>query len=76
MSKYYFHIRQGQQLLLDEEGLQLKSVEAAYLEAQQSAMDLSRANIRAGLGLDASTIEIFDDHGRVVEAGHGRRLLN
>ena len=76
MSRYYFHIKQGSHVLLDEEGLLLENIKAAYFEAQQSAMDLTRANIRAGMGLDASVVEIYDDKGHVLDAGPARFLLN
>ena len=44
MGHFYFHLRAGDQLILDDEGLDLPDVSAARREAMQS--DFGRSNQR------------------------------
>jgi hypothetical protein len=76
MSRFYFHIRQGNGLLVDDEGMLLCDAAAASAEAFQSTRDLSQASIRAGKGLDGSLIVIMDEQGRTLGPAGLRRLLN
>jgi hypothetical protein len=76
MSRYFFHIRQGNAVLIDDEGLLLRDVDAAIFEAFQSTKDLTAASIRAGRGLDNSLIEVIDESGHILNPASGHRLLN
>lgn len=42
MARYYFHIRDGWNLIPDDEGMELPSWDAARSEAYASATDLAR----------------------------------
>jgi Domain of unknown function (DUF6894) len=42
MPRYYFHIRDGDTLILDDDGCELADVEATRAEALDSARDLRR----------------------------------
>ena len=74
MPRYYFNIREGQELDEDEEGVELPDLETARAEAQATVEEL-----RDELGAEGETIqlEITDEEGRrlfTVSLGrHGRR---
>ena len=76
MSRYYFHIRQGENVLVDDDGMLLRDADAASAEAFQSARDLTEDSIKAGKGLDGSLIEIVDEFGHALGVADIRRLLN
>jgi hypothetical protein len=44
MIRYYFHIRDGWDLIPDDEGIEFPSLDAARAEAYASANDLSRTS--------------------------------
>ena len=66
MTRYYFHIRDGWSVIPDEEGIQLPTLEAAWLEAYASADDLVRCALLGGLSVSASSIEVADQYGNVL----------
>lgn len=70
MSRYYFHIREGDLLTLDEEGLELSGMDAARDEAAASMMDLMRG------GLLGASIQIMDEVGNMLDAASLRRTLH
>jgi hypothetical protein len=70
MSRFYFHIRQDDFLTLDDEGLELSSIDAARDEAASSTQDLVRS------GLLEATIQIMDDAGNFLDAASLRRTLH
>jgi len=76
MERYYFHIRQGERLVVDDEGMLLKGLEAVLFEASESAKDLTRESLRTGKGLDDSVIEITDEAGHFLRFTEARRLLH
>jgi hypothetical protein len=70
MPRYYFDLREGDQIALDEEGLEFDSLDQAQVEAARSLAELAR---------DASdtlphrfsyqkSVEVRDDSGPVMEA--------
>lgn len=66
LARYYFHIREGWNLILDEEGMELPTPNAARTEAYASADDLSRTAIQDGLNIQACAIEIADRDGNIL----------
>ena len=48
MSRYYFDTREGQKFMLDEEGLEFDSVEAAEYEAACAATEMGRDHLPKG----------------------------
>jgi len=67
MPRYYFHIRDGDTLVLDDDGSELANVEAIRNEAVESARDLSRQDACEHFFTSESPcIAVCDDGGKVV----------
>jgi hypothetical protein len=67
MPTYYFHIRDGNTLILDDDGCELVDVEATRKEAFQSARDLRRQDATDRLfATKAPYIEVCNEAGGVV----------
>jgi len=69
MPRYYFDLRKGDQITLDEEGLELSSLERVQEEAARSLADLARDNVRRALdgGGDSVAIDVRDDDGPLLQ---------
>jgi len=67
MTRYFFDIRDGDELVPDEEGVDMPDVEAAQEEAAQTLADLARQKIR-GLSFHHLAVEVRDLDGPVLEA--------
>ena len=67
MTRYFFDIREGDKVAIDEEGKDLPSVEAAQEEAARSLADLARDKIGCYPFCQMS-IRVRDTDGPVVEA--------
>ena len=63
MMRYFFHIRDGENLLKDEEGVELGSVEDARAEAERAARDILIRNIKQSEALDSRRFEVWDEEG-------------
>lgn len=79
MPRYYFHIRDHDRLIPDEEGLDLPDDGEAKLEAEASAGDLIRDALLSGEDVHHQTLEIVNAKGRVIatvalsdRSNHGR----
>jgi len=71
MTRYYFDLRDGDNVVPDEEGLELYDIEAVRTEAAYALTDLARDVIRAKLisgGTRDLAVEVRDDHGPVMLA--------
>jgi hypothetical protein len=68
MRRYYFDIREGDEIFSDEEGLELSTIEKVQEEAARSLADMARDAVRA-LGGDSQklSIEVRDDGGPVLQ---------
>lgn len=66
MPLYFFHIRQGEHLDLDEEGIDLPSSDAAHDEALLAAREMVAEFIREGEVIDGMTFEITDADGDII----------
>ena len=66
MTRYYFHIRNGNSLAVDEEGMDLPSFEAALEEAETSGRELLADMVRDGAPLDGQAVEIATADGTVL----------
>jgi hypothetical protein len=80
---FFFDYFDGQQLHKAEDGLELRDVDAAYLEAFKAATDIWGEALRARRNPDADAFSIRDGTGTVVlelpfaeilESSRGRRL--
>jgi hypothetical protein len=69
MPRYYFDLRKGDQVTLDEEGLELSSLERVQEEAARSLADFARDNVRRALdgGGDSVAIDVRDDDGPLLQ---------
>ena len=67
MGHFYFHLRAGEQLILDVEGLDLPSVSAARRVAIKSAREILAAAIRAGKAKVPDAFVISDEAGRALD---------
>ncbi len=69
MKRYYFDIRQDDDLAADEEGLIMRDVDAVQKEAALSLADMARETVPGG-GLHRMAIEVRDDIGPVLEVAY------
>ena len=69
MRRYYFDIREGDELAPDDEGLELSTVQAVQEEAARSLAEMSRDAVRRRHDGAAHrmAIEVRDDAGPVLE---------
>jgi hypothetical protein len=63
MARYYFHIKDGAELIRDPEGSNLATAEDARSQALQSARELWADAIKSGQRLGADAIVIADEIG-------------
>jgi hypothetical protein len=67
MGRFYFHVRAGDRLILDEEGLDLPDCSAARREAILSARELLAEAITAGRPEVLEAFVIVDEDGREID---------
>ena len=71
MPRYYFDLRDGEDLTPDSEGMELSSFHAAQEEAARSLADLAKEALRThhidGAGGQLA-VEVRDDDGPVLQA--------
>ena len=66
MPMYYFHIRDGWDLIPDEEGMEFPNLDRAQAEAYASARDLAAAALIARHSFAAYSVEVTDEVGTVL----------
>lgn len=70
MPRYFFDMREGKEIALDEEGMELRTIEAVQEEAARSLADMARDAIRRGRPDGAEnrmSIEVRDEAGPVMQ---------
>src|SRR3954453_18387094 len=67
MGRFYFHLREGDTLIPDDEGQDLPDVSVALREAMLTARDLLAEAIMAGKDEVPDAVVIGDEAGRPVE---------
>jgi hypothetical protein len=67
MSRYYFHIRDGEILVPDEEGTECRDVFAVQEEARASVRDLFNVAMLSFSRQPLASIEIEDEDGNAIE---------
>jgi hypothetical protein len=67
MPIYFFNLRDGDDIVPDETGMDLADLDDARLEAVRSARDILADQLRAGQELDGQLIEIADERGQVLD---------
>jgi len=75
MPKYYFHIRDGQQLEVDDMGTEFASLELAVSDAKLAAKEMLSELLRTGEIVDGQEFEITDIRGEVVATVPFRSVL-
>jgi hypothetical protein len=63
MARYYFHIKDGADLIQDPEGSELATAEEARTQALKSARELWADAIKSGKSLGADAVVIADEDG-------------
>ena len=63
MARYYLHIRDGEKLIRDTEGVALPSIVSAKGEAENAARENLVAKVRSG-DIDGQEFEIHDAWGK------------
>jgi hypothetical protein len=68
MTVYHFNIRDGSKVAMDEEGMDLPSLDAAIREAETSGRELLADMVRDGTPLDGQAVEITNEAGTVLKS--------
>jgi hypothetical protein len=63
VARFYFHIKDGADLIQDPEGLELATAEDARSQALKSARELWADAIKSGKSLGADAVVIADERG-------------
>lgn len=63
MPTFYFHIRDQDKFIRDDEGTELPGVKAAFDEAQDAAREILSGKVRRGEVIDGQEFEVEDDLG-------------
>ena len=66
MSRFYFHLREGDTVIPDDEGQDLPDLSEALREAQLAARDLLAEAIRSGKERVPDAFVIADEAGRAI----------
>ncbi len=67
MGRFYFHIRSGEQVIIDQEGMDLPDDSAARQEARAAARQILAEAIRSGREDTPQEFVITDNEGRELE---------
>jgi Domain of unknown function (DUF6894) len=67
MGRFYFHLRAGDELISDDEGLDLPNLSAARREALLCARELLAEAIRSGKHTVPDVLVIADEEGRALD---------
>ena len=65
--RYYFHLRNPEELILDEEGSEYSDIEAAREEARASVRELAIEDIRNGKSPRGWRVQISDPDGALLD---------
>jgi hypothetical protein len=68
MGRFYFHLRAGDELMPDEEGIDLPDLSAARREAIEAARELLGEAIKSGRPEVPEAFVIADEDGRELDA--------
>lgn len=66
MPRFYFHVRDGDTLITDQEGVEMPGNAAAAEEARQAARDLLAERVKYGEPLEARHFEVVNDNGETI----------
>ena len=66
MPRYFFYIREGDEFIPDEEGMEFANVDSAWIEAVESIRDLVIQSLRNNRPIAGLMIEIADANGNIL----------
>ena len=66
MTQFFFHVRDGEDYLQDEEGVDLPDLDTAQHEAVLAAREMISEMVLKGQIIDGQTFEIADADGRIL----------
>lgn len=75
MPRFYFHIRDGDLLEIDPDGLEFATLEYAVLDARKAAREMLAEKLLANEHVDGQRFEITDETGTIVETVTFRSVL-
>jgi len=67
MPRFFFHLREGDELVEDLEGQELSDVDTSHSEAVSGAREIVSERIKAGKAIDKHEIQLCDESGAVLE---------
>lgn len=76
MPHFFFHIRDGDALIVDEEGVDFSGVEDAVADAREAARDMIDDALAVGAEIAHQVIEITSPDGSVLEKVHLAYFVN
>jgi hypothetical protein len=76
MTTYFFHLATPRQLIVDEEGTELSSLEQAREEAVKSARDIISDTLHEGHDVSGYAFNVTDEGGQQVMVFEFKDLLN
>ena len=74
MARYYFHFKNGVELIKDEEGSELPTLDEARLQALKAGRELWADSIKAGKPLGVDAIVIADEQGQILPSSRFPKL--
>jgi hypothetical protein len=63
MSRFFFHIRNHDELISDLEGVEMPNARAALKEAEDAAREILSEKVRKGDLIDGNEFEVHDELG-------------
>lgn len=63
MARFYFHIRNHEEFVRDEEGVEMSNARAALEEAEDAAREILAEKVRKGEVIDGNRFEVHDELG-------------
>ncbi|MGJ7043210.1 hypothetical protein J2Y63_006494 [Shinella sp. BE166] len=67
MPRFYFHIRDGDELEIDPQGTVFDTIEAAVIDARMAAREILAEKLLNDEVIDGQRFEITDEKGELVE---------
>jgi len=68
MTRYYFHVWNGEEYEHDDTGIECESSDEAYFQAFQGAGEISLDMLRRGRGATRYRFDVVDSEGRLIHA--------
>lgn len=63
MARFFFHIRNHEEFVRDEEGVEMSNARAALIEAEDAAREILAEKVRRGEVIDGNEFEVHDELG-------------